>query len=79
MSCLNRNKDVFAWSALDLVGVSHTINEHNFGTDPAMRPKKQKLWKMSDEKTEAAKASDYPTWRQSSSSQLITPLGSPMS
>jgi hypothetical protein len=25
LSCLNRNKDVFVWSALDLVGVSRTI------------------------------------------------------
>jgi hypothetical protein len=25
LSCLNHNKDIFARSALDLVGVSHTI------------------------------------------------------
>jgi hypothetical protein len=75
LSCLNRNKDVFAWSALDLIGVSHTIIEHNLGIDPTVRPKKQKLQKMSDEKTEVAKAEvhhlleakfiepiSYPTW-----------------
>jgi hypothetical protein len=56
MSCLNRNKDVFAWSALDLVGVSHTIIEHSLGIDHTVLPKKQKLRKTSDEKTEAAKA-----------------------
>jgi ribonuclease HI len=75
ISCLSRNKDIFAWSALDLVGVSRTIIEHNLGIDPSMRPKKQRLCKMSNEKTEAAKAEVhrlleanfiepivYPTW-----------------
>jgi hypothetical protein len=75
ISCLSRNKDVFAWSALDLVGVSRTIIEHSLGIDPSVRPKKQRLRKMSDEKTEAAKAEvhrlletnfiepiAYPTW-----------------
>jgi hypothetical protein len=75
ISCLSRNKDVFTWSALDLVGVSRTIIEHSLGIDPSVRPKKQRLRKMSDEKTEAAKAEvhrlleakfiepvAYPTW-----------------
>jgi hypothetical protein len=75
ISCLSRNKDVFAWSTLDLVGVSHTIIEHDLGIDPSVRPKKQRLRKLSDKKTEAAKAEvhrlleanfiepiDYPTW-----------------
>jgi hypothetical protein len=56
LSCLNCNKDVFAWSTLDLVEVSCTIIEHSLGIDPSVRPKKQRLRKMSDEKTEAAKA-----------------------
>jgi hypothetical protein len=56
ISCLSRNKDVFAWSALNLVGVSRTIIEHDLGIDPSVRPKKQRLRKMSDEKTEATKA-----------------------
>jgi hypothetical protein len=75
ISCLSKNKDVFAWSALDLVGVSRTIIEHSLGIDPSVSPKKQRLRKMSDEKTEAAKAEvhrlleanfiepvTYPTW-----------------
>jgi ribonuclease HI len=75
ISCLSRNKDVFAWSALELVRVSCTIIEHSLGIDPSVRPKKQRLHKMSDEKTEAAKAEvhrlleanfiepvTYPTW-----------------
>jgi hypothetical protein len=56
ISRLSRNKDVFAWSVLDLVGVSRTVIEHSLGIDPSVRPKKQRLRKMSDEKTEAAKA-----------------------
>jgi hypothetical protein len=75
LSCLSRNKDVFAWSTLDLVVVSRAIIKHNLGIDPSVRPKKQRLRKMSDEKTEAAKAEvlrlleakfmgpiAYPTW-----------------
>jgi hypothetical protein len=75
LSCLSHNKDVFAWSTLDLVGVSHAIIEHSLGIDPSVRPKKQRLRKMPDEKIEAAKAEvhhlleakfiepiAYPTW-----------------
>jgi hypothetical protein len=75
ISCLSRNKDVFAWSTLDLAGLSRTVIEHSLGIDPSARPKKQRLRKMSDEKTEAAKAEvhrlleanfikpiAYPTW-----------------
>jgi hypothetical protein len=73
ISYLNHNKDVFVWSALDLVGVSHTIIEHSLSIDSAICPKKQR--QMSDEKTEVAKVEvhrllepkfiepiDYPTW-----------------
>jgi hypothetical protein len=75
ISCLSKNKDVFAWSTLDLVEVSRTIIEHSLGIDPSVRPKKQRLRKMSDEKTKDAKAEvhrlleanfielvAYPTW-----------------
>jgi hypothetical protein len=79
--CLTKNKDVFAWSALDLVGVSRSIIEHSLGIDPSVRPKKQRLRKMFDEKTEATKAEvhrlleakfikpvTYPTWSRMSAS-----------
>jgi hypothetical protein len=39
-SCLSRNKDVFIWSALDLVGVSRFIIKHSLGIDPSVRLKK---------------------------------------
>jgi hypothetical protein len=75
LSYLSRNKDVFAWLALDLVSVSHSIIDHGLSIDPSVWPKKQKLRQMSDEKTEATKVEvprlleakfiepvNYPTW-----------------
>jgi hypothetical protein len=75
LCCLNYNRDVFAWSALDLIGVSRTIIKHSLGIDSSVRPMKQKLRKMSNEKTEVAKVEvhclleakfiepiAYPTW-----------------
>jgi copper chaperone CopZ len=78
ISCLSRNKDVFAWSALDLVGVSRSIIEHGLGIDPSVRPKKQQLRKMSDEKIEAAKPRCTACWKPTSSNQSPTLHGSPM-
>ena len=78
LCCLSKNKDVFAWSALDLVGVSRSIIEHSLGIDPSVRPKKQRLRKMSDEKTEAAKAEVHRLLEAKSSSRWLTPRGSPM-
>lgn len=75
LSCLNRNKDVFAWSTLDLVGVSRAIIAHGFRTDPSIRSKKQKLRKMSDEKTEATKTKVHRFLEAKSSSQLAIRLG----
>jgi hypothetical protein len=37
---LNRNKDVFAWSAKDLQGVDRDIIEHALETDERIPPKK---------------------------------------
>jgi len=53
---LNKNKDVFAWSAGDLQGVSRDIVEHRLDIKPGIKPKKQKPRKMSDEKASAVKA-----------------------
>jgi hypothetical protein len=47
---LNRNKDVFAWSAKDLQGVDRDIIEHALETDERIVPKKQKLRKCSRKK-----------------------------
>jgi hypothetical protein len=51
---LFNNKDVFAWSANDLFGVNRDVIEHSLNVDPSFRPKKQRLWKMSDDKAKGA-------------------------
>jgi hypothetical protein len=51
---LFNNKDVFAWSANDLCGVNRDVIEHSVNVDPSIRPRKQKLRKMSDDKAEGA-------------------------
>jgi hypothetical protein len=53
---LNKNKNVFAWSAKDLQGVDRDIIEHALETDEKIPPKKQKLRKMSEEKVKALEA-----------------------
>jgi hypothetical protein len=70
LDCLRRNKDVFTW--LELVGVSSSTG---CTTTPPCAPRSSASAKMSDEKTEVAKAevkrlldtkfiepSDYPAW-----------------
>jgi hypothetical protein len=52
---LFNNKDVFAWSANDLCGVNRDVIEHSLNVDPSFRPRKQKLWKMSDDKAKGAR------------------------
>jgi hypothetical protein len=49
------NKVAFAWSANDLCGVNRDVIEHSLNVDPSIRPRKQKLQKMSDDKTEGAR------------------------
>jgi hypothetical protein len=53
---LNKNKDVFAWSAKDLQGVNRDIIENTLETDEKIPSKKQKLRKMSEEKVKAVEA-----------------------
>jgi hypothetical protein len=52
---LFNNKDVFAWSANDICGVNRDIIEHSLNVDPSFRPRKQRLWNMSDDKAEDAR------------------------
>jgi hypothetical protein len=53
---LNKNSDVFVWSTSDLVGVSKEVIELKQHINLNVRPRKQKLHKMSEEKVEAMKA-----------------------
>jgi hypothetical protein len=52
---LFNNKDVFAWSANDLCGVNRDVIEHSLIVDPTVRPRKQKLRKVSDDKVVGAR------------------------
>jgi hypothetical protein len=52
---LFNNKNVFTWSANDLYGVNRDVIEHSLNLDPSFRPRKQRLWKMSDDKAEGAR------------------------
>jgi hypothetical protein len=47
---LFNNKDVFAWSANDLCGVNRDVIYHSLNVHPTIRPRKQKLRKMSEDK-----------------------------
>jgi hypothetical protein len=49
------NRDVFALSANDLCGVKRDVIEHSLHVDPTIRPRKQKLRKMSNDKAEGAR------------------------
>jgi hypothetical protein len=52
---LQKNKDVFAWSAKDLTGVDRSFIEHQLNIDASVKPRRQKLRKMSDDKVVVVK------------------------
>jgi hypothetical protein len=52
---LFNNKDVFAWLANNVCGVNRDVIKHSLNVDPAVRPRKQKLRKMSDDKAKGAR------------------------
>jgi hypothetical protein len=52
---LFNNNDVFSWLANDLCGVNRDVIEHSLNVDPAIRPRRQKLRKMSEDKVEGAR------------------------
>jgi hypothetical protein len=52
---LFNNKDVFSWSANDLCGFNRDVIEHSNNVDPTIKPRKQKLRKMSNDKVEGAR------------------------
>jgi hypothetical protein len=56
LAFLDKDRDIFTWSTSDLVGVNRSIIEHRLQVNPNVKPKKQKLWKMSKDKVEATKA-----------------------
>lgn len=50
LAFLRKNKDVFAWSSRHLVGVSRELIKHKLTVSSEVKPKKQRLGKMSDKK-----------------------------
>jgi hypothetical protein len=56
LAFLDKIRDVFTWSTVDLIGVSRDITEHRMQVTPNMKPRKHRLHKMSEEKVEAAMA-----------------------
>jgi hypothetical protein len=56
LAFLDKNNDVFASSTSDLIGVSRDIIEHKLQVNLAVKPRKQKLRKMSEEKVTVVKA-----------------------
>jgi hypothetical protein len=56
ISFLDKNSDVFVWRTFDLTGVSRDIIEHKLHVNPFVRPRKQKLRKISDEKVASTRA-----------------------
>jgi hypothetical protein len=78
LSCLSRNKDVFTWSALDLVGVNRSIIEHSLGIDPSVRPKKQRLGKCPARKRRQPRPKCIASWKADSWSHSLIQHGSQM-
>jgi hypothetical protein len=46
---------MFAWSVNGLCGVYRDVIKHSPNVDPTVRPRKQKLWKMSDDKAKGVR------------------------
>jgi hypothetical protein len=50
------NKDVYGLSANDLCGIDRSIIEHDLNVDPSIKPRKQKLQKIPEDKVKGAEA-----------------------
>lgn len=50
IECLRKNKDVFAFSSADLIGVDPSVALHCLNVDPTVKPVKQKLIQFGSEK-----------------------------
>ena len=50
MECLRRNKDIFAWSHRDILGVNPKEAEHCLNIDPSHPPVRQKQRRFTPER-----------------------------
>jgi len=53
---LIHNQDVFAWLSSDLRGVSWEVMEHELRVDPKIKPRKQLLRTMFEDRKKAAQS-----------------------
>ena len=53
---LRNIKDVFTWSSSDLRGVNREVMEHSLRVDPKVKPRKQCLRTMSEDRKKAAQS-----------------------
>jgi hypothetical protein len=47
LAFIDKNDDVFMWSTSDLMGVNRDVIEYRLQVNPSVKPRKQKLRKMS--------------------------------
>jgi len=72
---LRNNQDVFAWSSLDLRGVSREIMEHFLWVDPKVKPRKQRLWTMFEDRKKEAQGEVQKLLMRVSFAKYNTPSG----
>ena len=77
ISCLSRNKDVFAWSTLDLVGVSRTIITHGLASTLRCAQKSNDCAKCLTRRLKPPRPRCTTCWKPTSSSQFLILHGSP--
>jgi hypothetical protein len=77
LSCLSRNKDVFAWSALDLVGVSRSIIEHSLASTLRCAQKSSDRVKCPMRKRRQPRPKCSACWKPNSLNQSLIRHGSP--
>ena len=53
---LRNNPNVFSWSSSDLRGVSLEVIKHELRVDPKVKPRKQRLCTMSEDRKKAAQS-----------------------
>ncbi|KAL0355615.1 UNVERIFIED_CONTAM: hypothetical protein Sradi_4008400 [Sesamum radiatum] len=60
ISCLRKNKDIFAWAPQDLEGIDPGVITHHLNLDPTIRPIKQKKRHFGYEKYKIIQGEDRP-------------------
>ena len=72
---LRNNEEAFAWGPKDLPGVARATIEYRLALRSDAAPKKQKLWRMSVDRLQAAKKEILKLLKGGSSAKSSTPNG----